>query len=448
MPLTNLLGRLRPRGERGPRSDPRAHPRARRPRARRRLILALGLIVLTAAGIGAWLFTRDDSAGAAAASTATVGTQTVRETVTASGTVAAAATADLDFEVAGTVTRVWVEAGDRVRKGERLARVDDATLTAQREAAESSLAAARAQLTEDTDAGASEVQLTADEAAVLSAEAELDSARNAVRDAVLTASMSGTVSAVGVAVGDSVGGSSGSSSTTSGSTGSSTGSGTTGGGSAGSSSAGSSSTSSSSTSSTTGSDSAAVSLVSRNRFVVQATVASADVASVTEGLQVEVTVTGVDETVYGTVAEVGAVAETSSSGAAVFPVTIEVTGTRDDLYAGASAEATVIVRQRDGVLTVTTRAVQSDDEGTYVDVLVDGVAQRRGIEVGQTYGMATEVVSGLEEGDVVEVAGFAAPGGAGGQQGEQGEMPGGGQLPDMGGGLPGGTPPAGFGGGR
>lgn len=433
MPLTNLLGRLRPRGERGPRSDPRAHPRARRPRARRRLILALGLIVLTAAGLGAWLLTRDDSAGAAAASTATVGTQTVRETVTASGTVAAAATADLDFEVAGTVTRVWVEAGDRVRKGERLARVDDATLTAQREAAESSLAAARAQLTEDTDAGASEVQLTADEAAVLSAEAELDSARNAVRDAVLTASMSGTVSAVGVAVGDSVGGSSGSSSTTSGSTGSSTGSG---------------STSSSSTSSTTGSDSAAVSLVSRNRFVVEATVASADVASVTEGLQVEVTVTGVDETVYGTVAEVGAVAETSSSGAAVFPVTIEVTGTRDDLYAGASAEATVTVRQRDGVLTVTTRAVQSDDEGTYVDVLVDGVAQRRGIEVGQTYGMATEVVSGLEEGDVVEVAGFAAPGGAGGQQGEQSEMPGGGQLPDMGGGLPGGTPPAGFGGGR
>lgn len=381
-------------------------------------MIAAVLLLVGSAGLGGWLLNRDETAAAVTPSTETVSMQTVEETVAASGTVAAAASAEESFAVSGTVTAVLVEAGDRVRAGEALARVDADTLRAQRSAASSSLDAALEQWDTDLDAGASDVQLAADETAVISARASLADARQSVRDAVLRASIGGTVTSVGVEVGDVVG--SGGSGTTGGTTGA------TGGDTA------------SDTAST-----AAVSLVSRNTFVVETTVSSADIDKVVDGLQAEVSVTGVDDTVYATVAEVSAIAQTSSSGAAVFAVTLQVTGRRSDLYAGTTAEATIVVRQREGVLTVNTRALQSDDEGTYVDVVIDGGTERRTVEVGDTYGMATEVSSGLSEGDVVQIPGFTLPAG-GGQEGGTGEMPDRGQMPDFGGGQP---PAGGFGGG-
>ena len=75
---------------------------------------------------------------------------------------------------------------------------------------------------------------------------------------------------------------------------------------------------------------------------------AADVEQLEEGLQAEITATGVTDTVYGTVSEVGLVAQTNDSGAAVFPVTIAVTGKQQDLYAGVSADASIIVKQIDG----------------------------------------------------------------------------------------------------
>ena len=158
---------------------------------------------------------------------------------------------------------------------------------------------------------------------------------------------------------------------------------------------------------------------------------------------------GIDETVYGTVSAVGLVAETDSSGAAAFPVTIEVTGERDDLYAGTSADIAVIVSQRADVLTVDSRALQTDGGTTYVEKVTDsatGATERVTVETGETSGMVTAVTSGLAEGDVVQVPGFAGPGGSGGDQDMQefqqqmqermqngGGFPGGGQ----GGGFPG-----------
>lgn len=140
--------------------------------------------------------------------------------------------------------------------------------------------------------------------------------------------------------------------------------------------------------------------------------------------------------------KIGAVAETDSSGAAAFPVTVEVTGKRKDLYAGTSAELSIIVQQRTDVLTVATRALESEDGATYVNVVRDGETQRTEVEVGETYGATTEIVSGLAAGDVVEIPGFTMPTGSGGADGSgQQEMPGGGEFPQM---PEGGFPEGGF----
>lgn len=378
------------------------------------------ILLLAVAGVGTWLLTRGDDAVATATSTATVATTTMRETVAASGTVQPRQTAELSFEVSGTVTGVYVAEGDTVAKGQLLATVDDAALVAARTAARSSYDAAVAQLAEDEDAGASDVQLAADQTAVVSAEAALDQARQDVEAAELRSTISGTVTSLDLAVGDVIG-----------STGSTGGTGSSGATGASASSGGTSTASSTGT--------GAVTIVSTHRYVVDATVASTDVEGLAEGLQAEIAVAGVADTVYGTVQSVGLVAETNASGAAVFPLTVEVTGTPAGLYAGTSANVTVIVKQIPDVLAVDSRALRTDGDTTYVEKVVDGGTVRTEVETGAVYGLQTEIVSGLAEGDVVEVPGFTRPTGSGSDSGgDDLQVPGGGQLP--GGGMgPGGA---------
>ena len=381
-------------------------PRLFRGRSRRWLAVPVVLLVATG-GTGAWLLTRDESA-AVEPTTATVAAETVRETVAASGTVASARSADLDFEVSGTVTRVLVAEGDRVRKGQALAQVDASTLLAQRTAAVATLDAAHTQREEDEDLDASDTQLAADQAAIVAARGAVEEAREAVRDATLRATIGGTVVSLDLARGDVVGAGAGS---------------------------GSAASTGTATATTTTS---AISIVSTDRFVVHATVAAADVATLTTGLQAEITPSGATDVVYGTVSDVGLVAEADSSGAAVFPVSVEVTGAQDGLYAGTAADVSIIVRQTAGVLTVPSRALTTSDDTTYVTRIVDGAEVRTEVETGTAYGMSTEVLSGLAEGDVVEIPGFSRPTGGGGED-EQQQMPDfGGQMPDFGGQAPGG----------
>ena len=89
--------------------------------------LGLALVVLAAA-VGAyfWLFAPKEEV-ATGGRTVAVQTGTVSETVTATGTVATAGTLDLSFSTNGTVTKVKVAEGDKVKKGEPLVVLDDSS---------------------------------------------------------------------------------------------------------------------------------------------------------------------------------------------------------------------------------------------------------------------------------------------------------------------------------
>lgn len=319
---------------------------------RRRLLVLAGAVVVAAGGVTTWLVLRPDETTATAPVVvpASVGTQ--RQAVSASGTVEPAQRADLDFAVAGEVTEVLVAPGDQVSAGQALAAVDDTLLAAQLAAAESELASAEERASDDA----------ASDAAVLSAESAVAAAQEAVDQATLTATMAGTVAAVGLAVGDRVG-----------------------------------------TSPQGEEESAHVTIVSTRTFVVAAQVAAADVEQVKAGLAVEVLPTGGMEPVAGTVQTVGLVAEADESGAATFPVTVAVTGERDDLYAGTAATVTIVVAERENVLTVPSMALHTEGDDTFVYKMVGGERVRTAVEVGEAFGPQTEVVSGLAEGDEVEV---------------------------------------------
>jgi multidrug efflux pump subunit AcrA (membrane-fusion protein) len=79
-------------------------------------------------------------------------------TVAASGTVEAGQTVDFGFQVAGRVSRVLVEEGQSVRKGELIAKLDDADYQYGLHAYEEVHAAA---LSADADLAAAEYQVAA-----------------------------------------------------------------------------------------------------------------------------------------------------------------------------------------------------------------------------------------------------------------------------------------------
>ena len=335
--------------------------------------------------------------------TATVARGTYKSTVSATGTITPKRQEDLAFTSSGTVTEVAVAVGDKVQKGEVLARIDPASLQAQVDAAEAQLTAAKAQLSDDSSASAT--QRSADAASIASAESDLAQARDALDAATMRAPFSGTVSAVGYQVGDAVG------------SGSNTPAADGGSGST-----------------------AAITLISPRALEVDANVSAADVAKLKKGMQVEITPTGGGDPAYGTIAEIGVIATASDSGAAQFPVTVDVTGKPSGLYAGSTADLAITIKQATDVLAVSTAALHMDGDQPYV-YLVDGTHRsKRTVEVGETYGAQTEIRSGLKEGDVVELVSFAAPRGSNNGNGGTNElkMPGAGSFDGNG---PGGNQP-------
>jgi RND family efflux transporter MFP subunit len=339
-------------------------------RAVRRRWWVISLVAVVAVVAGGWTWmSRGDDTGTERI-TATVARGTYKTTVSATGTITPRRQEDLTFSSSGTVTRVAVSVGDKVKKGDVLAAIDAASLRAQLDAAKAQVTAAETQLSEDSDASAT--QLAADRASLASAESDLDAAQEALEDATLRAPFNGTVSAVGFEVGDQAGSGDGQSGD--------------------------------------GSDSTpAITVISPRALRVDANVSAADVSQLKTGMQVEITPTGGGKPEYGTVSEVGVIATASDSGAAQFPVTVDVTGRPTGLYAGSTASLAITVKQATDVLAVDTQALHTDEDGTYVYVIDGTKRTKRVVTVGETYGAQTEVLSGLEEGDVVELVSFSAP---------------------------------------
>ncbi|GAA3572469.1 efflux RND transporter periplasmic adaptor subunit [Microlunatus spumicola] len=381
----------------------RARPTNAHPRRRWLVVAVVALVLVGGGGALAWGLTRGTSTPAATERTVTASRETVKETVGATGTVEPARRADLTFGASGTVTSVEVAVGDSVAKGDVLATLDDDDLQADLDAAQAELESARDDLTTaEDDTTSTTAELNAAKAKVATDESAVSTADTALDAAKLRATFAGTVAEVGVAKGDTVG--SGSS-----------GSGSSGSGSSGSGSSGSGSASSGTT--------AAVTVISTDRYTVSAAVGSADLAKVKKGLQAQITTAGSTATVFGTVSSVAVMASTGTSGGtgtgtttmggtATFPVTVAVTGTRKDLYAGASATVSIIVSQRDDVLTVPTAAVSTANGQTVVTRLVGTAKVPTPVTLGTSYGATTEVTKGLAEGDQVVVTVAArTPGG-------------------------------------
>ncbi|MBG0562300.1 efflux RND transporter periplasmic adaptor subunit [Actinoplanes aureus] len=344
----------------------------------------------------------DGTAAVASERTVTVQQGTVTRTATADGTLESASTASASFETSGTVTEIKVTVGDKVKKGQVLAKVDPAAANRDLGAAEADLDAARDALDRAEDAGSD----TSDaENQVTEAELKVDEAEAAVDGTVLKAPMTGTVTAVN--------GTLGSSSGSSGSSGGSSQGGQEG---------------------TTGTSTGFVEIADLTRMQVAAAFAEADATSLKEKQAATVTwnaLGGVQQSAR--VAAVDPSATTTNS-----VVTYGVTLTLDKVPTGAKVGQTVSVSVTTGsvpdVVLVNAAALTTVGNRHTVTVITNGVPETRSVEIGLEGDSATEIKSGLTVGEQVVVKTTSISGGS-----QQGGFPAGG------GGFPGGGMPAGGG---
>ena len=354
--------------------------------------IALGAaIVLVLAGVGGYLVASGGSSPASAQVTTTketVSTGTLRQTVTASGTLAPAVDDTLGFSSSGVVTSVVATVGQAVSKGQKLATIDSASLAATVAQDNATVATDQAKVDDDTDVSAA--QLTADQAALAAAENALSSAKTALTGATLTSPINGVVASVGLTVGEQVSGS---------------GSGGSGSGSSGSGSSGSGSSGGSGTGSTASSDSSSsdIEVISTNSWIVNATVDATSVALIKAGEEAQLAVTGVNGTVYGTISTI-AVLPSSTEETASYPVVIAVTGSPSGLRDGEQVTASLIYKQLADVLLVPTLALHRAADGSeYVNKVINGKVETATVQVGPSSGAETQVTSGLSAGDVIQI---------------------------------------------
>ncbi len=146
------------------------------------IALAIALVIAMT-----WRVVSSDAEPASAGNqTATVDTGDVTATVSASGNVEAARTVEASFDGAGgTLTKIYVRAGDKVKKGQLLAAVDKTSASHDLRLAQASLESAQASY-QAIASGRTAAEAAQDSASVASAEQSVRSARIAVSQARAT----------------------------------------------------------------------------------------------------------------------------------------------------------------------------------------------------------------------------------------------------------------------
>jgi multidrug efflux pump subunit AcrA (membrane-fusion protein) len=286
---------------------------------------------------------------------------------------------------------------------------DDQSLrSAQRSLAKAELSLRSTEIDGRIDAEpADAADVAAAEASVATARSNLDQAEEDDADTTLVAPASGTVSSIANDVGETVSGGGGVST--------------------------SSSSSSASSSSSGSSSSNFVTLTDLDTMQVVAGFSEADAAKVQVGQPATVTFDALPgEEVAADVVAVDT-ESTVTSNVVTYDVTVLLHQSVDGLKSGMTASVEVVVDKADGVLEVPSAAVSSRGGSSTVTVLdADGERSTKAVSVGVEGDDATEITSGLQEGDEVVTSGGTSAVSTG--TGTGGGFPGGGGGVRIGGG--------------
>jgi RND family efflux transporter MFP subunit len=344
--------------------------------------------------------------------------------VSGSGNITVSEDASLAFGTGGTVEAVYVEAGDQVKEGDVLARLDTGTLElaltqaqlslataeynldkAQQIYSQPDLATARAAVTNarsyldyaqfqldqtnspeqmaywqnevyqakvnlaaaeqrlvDMEAGGDSAEVALRRLEVAAARQALEQAQKNLAEASITAPFDGIVGAVYIDEGDII-------------------------------------------PPPTVSPMVAIYLITPTSLELKAEVDEIDVPQVKVGQHASIEVDAITDTLFdGTVTSISPVPKIET-GLVVYEVTISLAIPADaGVKVGMSTTADIIVAESDDTLLVPERAISHDQNGNpVVQVSINGQLEEREVEVGISDGLNTEILSGVSEGDTVAV---------------------------------------------
>lgn len=152
--------------------------------------------------------------------------------------------------------------------------------------------------------------------------------------------------------------------------------------------------------------SAPFSVVDLDALKFTAEVDEADVDRVKVGMNTEITLDAFPgETFTSQVIRLNPVAQATATGGTVFEVDVLLEDTGKDILIGMKGDATIKVSSQQGALTIPVEALFSEGGTDYVYVVDGTTLKKTEITVGATTDTDVEVLSGLEEAQVVALSG-------------------------------------------
>ena len=138
-----------------------------------------------------------------------------------------------------------------------------------------------------------------------------------------------------------------------------------------------------------------IEVIGTNSYIVNTTVDDTEIGQIQDGDQVTITPTGSATPVYGTVGSISLIGSQSSN-VTTFPVVVDVTGSPAGLYAGATADVGIIVKQLNNVTEVPTQAISYDSSGqATVTQVLNGAHVVKDVTVGAAENGETQITSGI-----------------------------------------------------
>ncbi len=286
---------------------------------------------------------------------------TIARSLTVAGVVHPLREIAVNSRLSAALTAVNVQEGDRVRQGAVLARLDDAELQAQLDAAQAAYDVARAALDRSTQLRERKVitlpEFERDRTAFASAKAQLDQIRTRISYATVRAPLSGVVTQKLVEAGDAV-----------------------------------------------APQTHLFTIADVSTLVVQVGVSELDVPELHAGDRVEIVVDALPTTPI--VGRIRRVFPTADPNTRLVTVEVALAGAATRLVRpGFLARTTFALDAKDGVLLVPAGAIVGGAGSDAVFVVEDGKALRRSVSTGMTSNGRVEVLAGLSEGEQVVTAG-------------------------------------------
>jgi len=121
------------------------------------------------------------------------------------------------------------------------------------------------------------------------------------------------------------------------------------------------------------------------------------------GQKAKIKVKGIEGEYDGTVTKIGEIAGVTTSGVNVeSKVEIEITISNPDnmIKAGYEADAEIILQEKDDALTVSYDCIREDEKGKYVFTVVEGKALKKYVKAGVETDFDVEILDGLTKGDI------------------------------------------------